>query len=202
MLINAESVPKACTTAPAPVAILPIRSRAGPNAAASPPMTTIVFCVVGLRFASQSARSPIFSTTAKRGGRRICPKVMATSWSLFLMIASWDSVVLYRCSASVAKATFSSQASVPSLMDSANRSPAPAALKRASLIRTSVIPISSSTLMALIPCSSVRCKPLMKAMRAPAAFSRNCRTNCSALMPATAANCSNFSPPVSAASCI
>ena len=88
--------------------------------------------------------------------------VMAASDKWFLAISIWLAVVSYLCSASFAKAVFSSQALVPISSEVVNTSLAPLALKSASLNLTSVIPISSSIAIADFPCSSALPKPSIK----------------------------------------
>ena len=97
------------------------------------------------------------------------------------------SVVSYLVFASLVNAVFSSQASLPTCKASVNTSLAPAALNNASLVRTSVIPISSKTAIAEVPLSSHLLNPTKKLDIAPAASSLNACLNSSELIPATLA---------------
>ena len=127
---------------------------------------------------------------------------MPRSVTLFFRIESLDCSVVYLCVASFARALPSSKASFEICCALSNRSAAPAALRSEALRVISVIPMSSSTLMALVPLSSEAASPWTKAAIAPAASSWKACLNSAEDIPATEANCCSDSPPVSVASCM
>ena len=102
----------------------------------------------------------------------------------------------------MAKAVFSFQAPVAFCIASENKPALDDERNKASLKRTSVIPISSRVFIADCPLPSMLPNPVIKAVIASPALSLNAEANCSLLIPATSAYCSSLSLPVSTANCI
>ncbi len=97
------------------------------------------------------------------------PKLTASFRSIFNL----DSVVSSRMLASLAKALFSLNALLPPSIALVIKSPALAARSKVSRKRTSVIPISSKTAIADLPCFSDSPNPLINRSKATSGLDLN-----------------------------
>ena len=178
---------------------LPKIKSIGPREAANRPNFTTNSFVCGSKVSSQLNKFSKTPTNFSKYGISISPTCIATSFKRFFNIASLLAIVAYLCSASFARALFSSHAVVPISKDWLSKSPAPAALSKVSLSLISVIPKLSTTARVDLPSLSVSFKPEINATIAPAASSLNALANCSEVISATVAKSSRVAPPFSTA---
>ena len=188
----------------APYAFAPAltASNIGPNAATTAPRVTIFSFVDSSILEIHVVKSRTALRACSMYGINISPNWIPISMSWFFAISIRLANVPYRFSASSVNAVFSPHAFVLVSIAVAKVSAAPDARSNASRIRTSVISISVSTLMALSPSMPMRSKPLINASMDCVASCRNMVLNSFVVIPATLANCSSLSPPFSAASAI
>ena len=189
--------------------IFPLTLTAGPNAAVIKRKLVTLFFVFPLKLLNPFTR---FDTFEIRGlacfiisikeGFKSSPNSIALARISFFNIFNCDSVVSYLLSASNVKALFSFQALFPKSIALLIISLAFAERNKASLNLVSVIPISSSILIALFPRSPLFERPSTNFIIAVVASSSKAFLNSFVVIPATEAKSFKFFPPFSTANCI